>query len=344
MTKAVVVLSPYYEGTSFDEISRALQKAAESYSGSVTFIKQPPIKNTLTHNNLDDESYISGQIHMLGRILEYTPESDEEVKFIFLDAFNPGLDLIKYSHQKKGITAKYTALLHGGTYLSDDLYDFPWLKKYEDAWFNTYDALYVSSPYSRSQLTPEFRSKARVFPWGLDAFVERPAIIKEIDVIFPHRLDRDKGADEFFSLAKQFPNKVFAITVSSQEALKGNPYIDIARKIQNVCFHVEQNDEEHTKTLGKAKVVFSNAKQELYGYSIMKSVLSGCIPVLPNRQCYPDYFPQNYLYADFKMACEMVDKYTSDYDAESRSAPLTDTKQQIREHSFKALLNDVLSI
>ena len=291
---------------------------------------------------MDDHQYISGQLESLGELLKLDVPRGSRLNLLFLDAFNPGLDLIRYAHEKRGINVRYSALVHGGTYLSDDLYDFPWLSPYENSWFKTYDRLYVSSSYSKSKLSREFQDKAKIFPWGLDAFTAQPASKRDVDVIFPHRLDRDKGAHALAGLAESLPNKLFLVTVPSFQSLVGNPYYDQCRKIANIEYVVSEDDEGHAKTLGRAKVVFSNSKQELYGYSVMKAVLSGAVPVLPKDQCYPDFFPVEYMYDDLGAARNMIDKFTSNYQEDVADLKLEKVRENIRSHSFVQLVQNFL--
>ncbi len=336
----VIVLPPFYDGTSFQEISSAFKKAAKGVDLPVKFIQRAPLKNTLTHNSLDDDRYVRGQADLLRKLVTIRPGDDEDLKILFMDAFNPGLDLIRYYHEQQSVNAKYAALVHGGTYLADDLYDFPWLINFENAWFKTYDHLYVSSHYSKTKLSPEFQDKARVFPWGMDAFKPVAPYVKDIDVIFPHRLDRDKGADLLIEVAKALPGIGFTISIPSISATENNPYYSEAVQLPNVCFAIGEDNASHYKTLSRAKVVFSNSKQELYGYSVMKSVLSDCLPVLPNDQCYPDYFSKDYIYGDKSAACDMIVDFVAHHAAETKKSAFMALKKEIRGHSFKNVLTD----
>lgn len=336
----IIVLPPYYEGTSFEEIAKAFTIATKSIPDNFEFISYKVLENNLEHNSLDDDRFIYGQLGILREVTNIIVK-DEPLNLLFMDAFNPGLDLVKYFHEKHSIDVKYAALVHGGTYLSDDLYDFPWLRHYEEAWFSTYDILYVSSDYSYSRLPDNYKKKARVFPWGMDAFT--PIVSKkDIDVIFPHRLDRDKGADFLLDVADAMPNIHFAITIPSKNAVAGNHYYDRAITCKNVSVIVGESNDQHVRTLGRAKIVFSNSRQELYGYSIMKSVLSNCLPVLPKDQCYPDFFPEKYMYTSIDGACELIQKYMENYQDEIYSSEFKTLKEKVNMHSFKDLLQDFI--
>lgn len=335
----IIVLPTLYEGTSFHEIATAFKLVAKDLRREVRFIGGSVVQNELPHNMLDDQKYIDGQIDVLQRMTMPETLYADESKILFLDAFFPGLDLIRYYHQQRGHEVTYGALIHGGTHLSNDLYDFPWLEGYENAWFNTYDVLYTSSMYSRSKLTDVFQKKARAFPWGMDAFTPK-VTEKQIDVIFPHRLDRDKGADLLLWIAKSMPDVEFVITAPSSVSFTNNLYYDQARSLTNIKFLVGEDDQTHAQTLGRSKIVFSNSKQELYGYSVMKAVLSGCIPVLPNDQCYPEYFPAKYIYQDKQQACNLIRYYLENHQQESNQPTYQALQNKIRGHTFKQILDD----
>jgi len=44
----------------------------------------------------------------------------------------------------------------------------------------------------------------------------------------------------------------------------------------------------------------STSLHEFQGLSIMEATLCGAIPILPNRLCYPDFFPKQNLYETHK--------------------------------------------
>ncbi|CAJ1962010.1 unnamed protein product [Cylindrotheca closterium] len=64
-----------------------------------------------------------------------------------------------------------------------------------------------------------------------------------------------------------------------------------------------QDRKEYAKWLQKAHIVVSTAKHETFGISIVESVFSGALPLLPNRLSYPEIFPpetfeQDHLYSN----------------------------------------------
>jgi len=135
---------------------------------------------------------------------------------------------------------------------------------------------------------------------------------KKYDVLFPHRLSPDKGIEDLIEIIKRLPTIKFAIISPQIDAImRLNPYYKKIRKFSNVEFILGEDDKQHNKTISSARVVLSCAKQETFGYSVMKSVLSGCIPVLPQNQCYTEFFKKEYLYQNLTEAIKMIKKHTS---------------------------------
>ena len=67
---------------------------------------------------------------------------------------------------------------------------------------------------------------------------------------------------------------------------------------------------EYFEWLRCADIVLSTATHEFQGLSVLEAVAKGCVPVLPDRQAYPELFGPDYVYKDHK----------SDIEAEARDA------------------------
>jgi len=306
----IIVLPKYYSGTAFEEIVEHMVVAVKHMSIPIHFIgPTKPIKNNLPGLLLDDERYTRFQLKLISHLINLK----EPTKILFLDFFNPGLDILRYHHEQKGIHAKYGALLHGGTFFDDDIYSMPWLRGFESAWAEIYDVVYVASNYAKRKLPSRIYNKAKVLPWGLDSFKKINHFKnKKYDVIFPHRLSPDKGVEDLIKIVKFLPMIKFTITSPQEyQTIKSNLYYKELKKSNNVNFILGQNQIQHAHTLSQSNIVLSCAKQETFGYSVMKSVLYGCIPVLPKNQCYPEFFRKEYLYQTMPEAVNMIKKYTS---------------------------------
>lgn len=332
-----VVCPLIYQGTSFEDIAKAMKNAAEPLSLPIEFIGYGHFQeNNLKAGLLDDEAYIRHQVELLGELTK----RDDLKKILFLDFFQPGLDLLRYAFEQKGIECKLGSLLHGGTFLQGDLYSWGWLAGFEKAWAGIYDAIYVPSKHLESQCGPLNSSSLRVFPWGMDGIlpVETAKGPRDIDVVFPHRLDADKGIEDLAAIAEALPDVSFAVTsVQSEAVINENPYLAKLKHLPNVKFLSSQSREMHNDLLSRSKVVLSCAKQENFGYAVMKAVERGCIPVLPKSLCYPEFFDKSYLYSSLEEAVAMIRKKTASGFSDEE---LQRREEFVRKISFKPLLED----
>lgn len=331
-----IVCPLIYQGTSFEDIAKALNSAAEEMRLPVEFIGYGHFQeNNLKAGFLDDEAYIQHQVELLGQLTR----TNHLRKILFVDFFQPGLDLLKYAFEQKGIECKFGSLLHGGTFLQGDLYSWGWLTGFEKAWSGIYDAIYVPSKHLESKCGPLGAKSIRVFPWGMDGIlpVNAKDSPKDIDVVFPHRLDADKGIEDLAAIAEALPAITFAVTsVQSDSIINENPYKAKLRGLPNVKFLSSQTRDMHNELLSRSKIVLSCARQENFGYAVMKAVERGCIPVLPKTLCYPEFFSDEYLYFDVTGAVEMIKNRL----AKSSDEKLDERQEFVRGISFKPLLED----
>ena len=330
------VITPYYKGTALEEIVNSVIVAARHVSAKIRIIGfLEPLDNKLHTEFLDDEKYPV----MQARLNEMLLRVRSPKRMLFLDFFNPGLDLLRYTHKQKGILCKYGALLHGGTFLEHDLYNFDWLENFELAWAYVYDKIYAPAYFIAEKFPKNLRNKVVVKSWGMDSFRPASGHNRRYEVIFPHRLNKDKGIDDLYKIARRLPKINFYVTAPQKmNYLKSNDYFKKLSARGNVHILANQTDEMHHKTLAQSKIVLSCACQEIFGFSIMKSVLSGCIPVLPNRQIYPYYFSTDFLYNTIDEACQLIKRYLRD--AALPFERLKAVRNRIKNLSFINILKD----
>lgn len=337
MNKYYVAVPPYYQGTSFLEIVEGIKSAAKKSNKNIKFIGNlKPLANNFNTELLDDSRYIDGQIYLLKIIKELKNPQ----KILFIDFFNPGLDLIHYHHEQLGINCKYGSLLHGGTFFEKDLYSFSWLKGFEFAWADTYDTIYAPSYFSKKSLPKNISKKIKVYPWGMDNFKPIDQC-KKIDVIFPHRINSDKGIDDLIYIVKKLPNINFTITIPQNiNVFKKNKYYQLIATQKNIKILDNNINKKHSKTIGQSKILLSCSKQENFGYSVMKGIISNCIPVLPNSLCYPEFFNKKYLYSSKNECAEKIKYYLKNYDKEINDNILATNRSNIKKLSFKKIIDD----
>jgi hypothetical protein len=338
--KNIIAVPPYYSGTSFEDIVLRLKSAVKNSKMEISFVgAKEPLPNKLSGNFLDDHDYIEGQINLIKTLCQIKNAKN----ILFLDYFNPGIDILFYNNQRPGNEkCKYGALLHGTSFFSDDIYAFSWLKKFEISWAQIYDSIYAPSQYIVKKLPASIKNKIKILPLGIDGidFTSFQRHIKKYDVVFPHRLNDDKGLIQFIDIIGRMPDVKFFITIPQKEKfIHGNDYYLKLKKFKNIKFIFSESSNEHLNTLSMARIVLSCARQENFGYSVIKSILVGCIPVLPNKLCYPEFINKIFLYNNTDEAVNLIRKYLNG-NQKHVDRSLIETRNKVSRFSFLDILND----
>jgi len=336
MEENIIVIPPFHTGTSLDEMLNSIKLLIQRNKWPIKIIGEDlRVDDSSVANAFDSESEVGNYTVMLEELFK----NRQAKRILFLDFFFPGLDLYKYFIEISEMQPKLAAFMLGATFLPGDLYQWKWLEKSEETWFDIYEKVYVSSKYFYDEIPDEHKEKVEIYPWGVDASFEiidriSTTIVgnKEYDVIFPHRLDDDKGIDEFTKIVRALPDVNFYVTSFSEPV--DNKYYNQLKKISNVKFLLGEDDEMHLRSLGNSKIVLSCARQETHGYSIIKSVLMGATPILPNREVYPEYFDKKHVYDNVDEAVSMIRNFLSKEDDDN----LYELQKKLRNFSFESLL------
>lgn len=310
-----LVCPTIYLGSPLNDILEAILVSAKKSNVhfEIVNVKYSKLDSIGLDNPLE---YSQDCLRIISQLLNTVKEGD---KILFLDAFFPGLDILEYYLRRNQISVLKIGLLHGSSFVEGDIYQKEiWLQSFEKAWYQIFDKLISPSQYFIEFLPKEFHSKIQVIPWGLNKMLNPEFNLKTIDVIYPHRFSMDKGIDIFFDIACKMPEVKFLITGIEKELTTFYPteLSLILKKIQtlnNVTLSKMENDLEHINILRNSKIVLSTARQEGFGFAVFKSIQCGCLPVLPNRCCYPEYFTSDYLYSTVDEAVKMIYKRLENY-------------------------------
>ena len=66
--------------------------------------------------------------------------------------------------------------------------------------------------------------------------------------------------------------------------------------------------DEYSLFLSRSKVLFISSKEDTFNYTIMDAIRCGCVPVAPNKLCFPEILPPEYLYNDYIEASQIIRK------------------------------------
>lgn len=326
--------------TSFFEILQSCRIALAQYWKKVRILSSDCNNNIVSENVLDSQEDIIQWYNDFWTLLNDIDNIDQ---ILFLDFFAPWLEILQYLLELKKKHIKLWALLHGWSFLKGDLYKRSWLSKSEEVWLDIFHVIYVPSVHLFNLLPSHRKKKAKVYSRGLDYFKSLSwssvkNITKSIDVIFPHRLSDDKWIQDFIFIVNALPDVHFAVT--NYESLENNKYQTELRQYWNISFLIGENDKTHKKTLESAKIILSCAYQENFWYSIMKGVLSWAIPLLPQREVYPEFFSKKFLYSNVEEAILKITKILSSYQLWRDNNELDLLRKKISQTSFYPLLKD----
>lgn len=235
----------------------------------------------------------SKQISEIAKLF-YDEEINDGDEFFFSDIWFPGVEslaYLKYFCKKK---IKLKGVLHAGSFTDTDFVrDMErWAKNFEEIIFDIFDEIYVASEFIKNDVIQKRMvdpNKIIVTPFKIDNEVKKfQQKERENIVIFNGRNVDEKQPWLFEKLEKKILKK-----------------FDGKVRFVNTQRAALQKD-EYYELIGKAKVVVSFALQENFGFGVNEAVHAGCVPILPERLVYPEFYERKYLYEDFKDCVEKV--------------------------------------
>ncbi len=144
-------------------------------------------------------------------------------------------------------------------------------------------------------------SKSVVLPIPLseDVFGEAsgPQGDSELRILWNHRWGFDKGPERLLAFAKAIKQSDLRAKLVLVGPRNEQIPMSMAELIENhgdlIAFNQPVTDRKLYKAcLAQADVVLSTARQDFQGIDVMEAAAMGCIPLLPDRLSYPEYFPE----------------------------------------------------
>ncbi|WFF43192.1 DUF3524 domain-containing protein [Salinicola endophyticus] len=141
--------------------------------------------------------------------------------------------------------------------------------------------------------------RAQLLPVPLPTMAQRPANGGH-RIVWNHRWEYDKNPEAFFAaLARLMEEEVaFEVAVMGQQFRNRPAIFDQARDWlgERVVCWGEQPSDVYARMLESSAIVVSTTDHEFQGLAIMEAVTRGCLPLVPDRLCFPDYYGDAYRY------------------------------------------------
>jgi glycosyltransferase involved in cell wall biosynthesis len=123
-------------------------------------------------------------------------------------------------------------------------------------------------------------------------------------IVWNHRWEYDKAPERMFAamLALHEAGLHFRVHVIGQQFRNQPPVF--AEMYPLLQAHIGrwgmvESDDDYQRLLLQSHVVLTTALHEFQGIAVLEAVASGCVPVVPDRLCYPEFFPPACRYASF---------------------------------------------
>ncbi|REG83322.1 tRNA-queuosine alpha-mannosyltransferase domain-containing protein [Marinomonas pollencensis] len=122
-----------------------------------------------------------------------------------------------------------------------------------------------------------------------------------VRLVWSARWEYDKGPDRLLAILQELKRR----HVPFEIAILGEQFRTIPKEFEQIKqdfseyihqFGYAQNRQDYLNCLATADMVLSTALHEFQGLAVLEAVSLGCVPVLPNRQVYPELFGDQYLY------------------------------------------------
>ncbi|WP_101757383.1 DUF3524 domain-containing protein [Oceanicoccus sp. KOV_DT_Chl] len=128
---------------------------------------------------------------------------------------------------------------------------------------------------------------------------------QRLQVLWNHRWEYDKGPDRLLSAVKLLVSRQANVDLHivgqqfRQQPAAMAELKTLLEQQQSIALkhwgYIEE-PAEYGRCLAAADVVLSTAVHDFQGLSVLEAVAAGCIPLVPDRLCYTEWFSSDYLY------------------------------------------------
>jgi len=162
------------------------------------------------------------------------------------------------------------------------------------------------SLFKKNKTVADFSWNHR-WEYGYQGEIPKDALI----ISWAARWEYDKGADRLLKILQGLKkNKVDFLLNMMGQSFRNSPneFEQIKREFAQNLLVVGYVDDTETywQTLQNSHVFISTAYHEFQGLAVMEAVVAGCIPLVPDEQCYPEFYPESLRYSGVDDAIEKL--------------------------------------
>jgi glycosyltransferase involved in cell wall biosynthesis len=246
--------------------------------------------------------YKSEQLKRISQLFYKKKVKPNDVFFV-ADIEFWGIEVIKYLSVLNDVPVKLYGFCHAASYTREDFMakTEPFAKLHENAWFNTFDKVFVGSDYHRNQII-----KLRDVDLVKIINTGNPYIIpdymyyqKKNQIVLTNRPDYEKRPnltlDVFEILKDKHPYWNFVVTTGRKEWGSGWIRKKALLLQQNGVIDIRENlsKNQYFSILQESKVMTGNSIEENFGYCILEALMFDTIPIIPNDYSHAELLEQD---------------------------------------------------
>ena len=213
-------------------------------------------------------------------------------KFLVTDAWNFVITPIRYMSDLLDIPVEIHGIWHAGAYDPTDILGYKmradWPHHVERSWFHACNYNYYATNFHKDMFLRNLSIPQGDYDKAVRSGQPHELIVDQLTcyqdtpktatVMWPHRYNADKQPE----IAEDLGNHFDMVITQKMNLDKADYY----------------------KTMGASRAIFSCALHENLGISVMEAVLTGAIPIVPDRASYKEmYLPE------FKYPSEWTESY-----------------------------------
>ena len=169
----------------------------------------------------------------------------------------------------------------------------------------------------------ELAARSHVLPVAINELTDAPLFTTQtmasepcqerLKIAWNHRWEDDKGTDDLLSLI----NALLLSGMDFELSLFGQQFRQVPAALQTVLQRLTaagrlahqgyvENRTHYLTALSRHDVILSTAKHEFQGLAVLEAMVCGCLPVVPDALCYPEYVPDEYRYSSLENARDIL--------------------------------------